>query len=436
MLISKDNLSLPLGLILSLLPHEVLANQDSLITSSREISNKTVDLSLKDVLSQLKTGKVELTLGLIVQQIPIYFLRQPIQNDVKIRLPLSEVILRVPQKLIMPSSSRVTIFPGYKSIEPPFKPSDGALHEDTCEILPDLKNSLLSNFENIHSIELTSISQNQPGKNKQVSLQEKIADKIDLTKTSDTKTNLALTHDEETVTQVTANLPKNLSQDLSKITKNNDLNSVTSNKVTSTQSMQLVENKGISDNIPLREAFNPSIKPDTSVESASGGVFSKFNPSATNSFSRDDYSYGFNSEVLLSLKKSSRLALLLGLHSDVILSFNTIVAELAKRPFVKGAVILDSKGNVVAANLPNTLSQDSLGNFCISFLNLANTTASNVGLKFKNELEISIAEWTMYILHAVPHYLVTFHSVMEFTPAVARYIRKIAHAISSERISV
>lgn len=120
-----QRLILPLGMVLRSLPPEVLGTDLGQLLARPAVAGGTVSVPMDQVLRQLPTGVVQFTFDVLQPQIPAELLQSPDQLathwDRPIRLPLGEVVSRIPAQAMGRRGATVEQPSEYDSIEAPFR---------------------------------------------------------------------------------------------------------------------------------------------------------------------------------------------------------------------------------------------------------------------------------------------------------------------------
>lgn len=130
------------------------------------------------------------------------------------------------------------------------------------------------------------------------------------------------------------------------------------------------------------------------------------------------------------------LARWLGIKMSKPLPIETVPALLSNSPYIKGAAVVNSEGLTLAAHTPQGLSEHGLGALTLRLYNQAREAAREVGSPFEGQCVVSLGRWTLQITHQAPFYLVTFHDGLDFPPALARRLRKVAAALARQESAV
>lgn len=120
-----QRLMLPLGMVLRSLPPEVLSTDVGQLLARPAVAGGTVSVPLDQVLRQLPTGVVQFTFDVLQPQIPADMLQSPDQLathwDRPIRLPLGEVVTRIPPQAMGRRGTLADQPAEFDSIEAPFR---------------------------------------------------------------------------------------------------------------------------------------------------------------------------------------------------------------------------------------------------------------------------------------------------------------------------
>lgn len=119
-----QRLILPLGMVLRSLPPEVLCADLGQLLARPAVAGGTVSVPIDQVLRQLPTGVVQFTFDVLQPQIPAGLLQSPDQLathwDRPIRLPLGEVVSRIPPQAMGRRGAPAEQPAEFDSIEAPF----------------------------------------------------------------------------------------------------------------------------------------------------------------------------------------------------------------------------------------------------------------------------------------------------------------------------
>ncbi len=121
-----DTIMLPLGMILKSVPREVLQIDPDQVITSPSVAAATVHVPAEHVIAQLPSGSVAVNFEVFRNQIPPQFLApEPVLAaawDTPVKLPLAELVNRIPQTLMARRTSQRFIGQEMQEIDAPFTP--------------------------------------------------------------------------------------------------------------------------------------------------------------------------------------------------------------------------------------------------------------------------------------------------------------------------
>lgn len=140
----SQQLIFPLGMVLRSLPPEVLITDLGQLLARPAVAGGTVSVPMDQVLRQLPTGVVQFSFNVLQSQIPPELLQPPDQLathwERPVRLPLGEVVSRIPAEVMGRRSAPTREQMEYESIDAPFRSRpQGARGRRSSQITPSLE---------------------------------------------------------------------------------------------------------------------------------------------------------------------------------------------------------------------------------------------------------------------------------------------------------
>lgn len=137
----SERLIFPLGMVLRSLPPEALSTDLGQLLARPAVASGTVSVPMDEVLRQLPTGVVQFAFNVLQAQIPSELLQPPDQLathwERPVRLPLGEVVSRIPPDVMSRRSAPTREQMEYESIDAPFRAvPKGARGRRTSRVTP------------------------------------------------------------------------------------------------------------------------------------------------------------------------------------------------------------------------------------------------------------------------------------------------------------
>lgn len=137
----SEQLIFPLGMVLRSLPPEALSTDLGQLLARPAVASGTVSVPMDEVLRQLPTGVVQFAFNVLQAQIPTELLQPPDQLathwERSVRLPLGEVVSRIPPDVMSRRGAPTREQMEYESIDAPFRAvPKGARGRRTSRVAP------------------------------------------------------------------------------------------------------------------------------------------------------------------------------------------------------------------------------------------------------------------------------------------------------------
>jgi hypothetical protein len=130
---SVERIHLPLSVVVRSLPEDILSISAEEAIAYAEKTCATVSMPFDEIFTKLPSGKIDVPLWMISEQIPPFFLKEKVGLNRTINLPLSDVVSRIPTGKLAKPVNVMSLF-DYKSINSPFTPATGKLEEEKSHV--------------------------------------------------------------------------------------------------------------------------------------------------------------------------------------------------------------------------------------------------------------------------------------------------------------